>query len=172
MFNVYMKYLYIETYGYAMYVAICFLLACMVSPVLAQEVISVADETVTEMSQDLSSSSEVHKGLKDILCDASKEDCSTPVSISVCTAEAKVCADGSTVGRTGPQCTFAACPEEVEGFVGESHEQVDEGPVPQADKEVPVVMEEVEVIDEIQQAKGRTSPTLFQKILKFFTIWF
>lgn len=27
-----------------------------------------------------------------------------------CTQEAKVCPDGSSVGRTGPNCTFAACP--------------------------------------------------------------
>lgn len=28
----------------------------------------------------------------------------------VCTAEAKVCPDGSSVGRVGPSCNFAACP--------------------------------------------------------------
>ncbi len=28
-----------------------------------------------------------------------------------CAQEAKVCPDGSTVGRTGPHCTFADCPE-------------------------------------------------------------
>lgn len=28
-----------------------------------------------------------------------------------CTEEAKVCPDGSAVGRTGPQCEFAKCPE-------------------------------------------------------------
>ncbi|MDA8597129.1 hypothetical protein N9L26_02195, partial [Candidatus Pacebacteria bacterium] len=27
-----------------------------------------------------------------------------------CTADAKMCPDGSAVGRTGPDCTFAACP--------------------------------------------------------------
>ncbi len=27
-----------------------------------------------------------------------------------CTMEAKMCPDGSSVGRTGPQCEFAACP--------------------------------------------------------------
>lgn len=30
--------------------------------------------------------------------------------ISECTAEAKLCPDGSSVGRTGPNCEFAACP--------------------------------------------------------------
>lgn len=28
----------------------------------------------------------------------------------VCTREAKLCPDGSAVGRTGPHCEFAACP--------------------------------------------------------------
>lgn len=28
-----------------------------------------------------------------------------------CTMEAKICPDGSSVGRTGPNCEFAACPE-------------------------------------------------------------
>lgn len=29
---------------------------------------------------------------------------------SVCTLEAKICPDGSSVGRTGPNCEFATCP--------------------------------------------------------------
>ncbi len=29
-----------------------------------------------------------------------------------CTMEAKLCPDGSAVGRSGPQCEFAACPSE------------------------------------------------------------
>lgn len=29
-----------------------------------------------------------------------------------CTAEAKLCPDGTSVGRTGPDCAFAACPGE------------------------------------------------------------
>ncbi len=33
----------------------------------------------------------------------------TPVA---CTEEAKICTDGSSVGRTGPRCEFASCPEE------------------------------------------------------------
>ncbi|MDC0721390.1 hypothetical protein [Nannocystis bainbridge] len=35
-----------------------------------------------------------------------------------CTMEAKVCPDGSAVGRTGPNCEFAPCP----GPAGESPE--------------------------------------------------
>ena len=35
----------------------------------------------------------------------------TPSSVAVaCTMEAKVCPDGSSVGRTGPNCEFAECP--------------------------------------------------------------
>ena len=32
-----------------------------------------------------------------------------------CTMDAKMCPDGSYVGRVGPNCEFAACPEEVSG---------------------------------------------------------
>lgn len=31
-----------------------------------------------------------------------------------CTKEAKICPDGSTVGRTGPNCEFAECPAAAE----------------------------------------------------------
>jgi len=30
----------------------------------------------------------------------------------VCTREARLCPDGSAVGRVGPNCEFAPCPEE------------------------------------------------------------
>jgi hypothetical protein len=29
---------------------------------------------------------------------------------TACTQEAKICPDGSAVGRTGPDCSFAPCP--------------------------------------------------------------
>ncbi len=29
-----------------------------------------------------------------------------------CTLEAKICSDGSSVGREGPSCEFAPCPNE------------------------------------------------------------
>lgn len=36
-----------------------------------------------------------------------------PKSIGVaCTMEAKICPDGSSVGRTGPKCEFEKCPGE------------------------------------------------------------
>ena len=34
-----------------------------------------------------------------------------PVQVA-CTQDAKLCSDGSYVGRTGPNCEFAACPNE------------------------------------------------------------
>ncbi len=34
-----------------------------------------------------------------------------PLVEQACTQEAMVCPDGSTVGRTGPNCEFAPCPE-------------------------------------------------------------
>ena len=34
-----------------------------------------------------------------------------------CTMEAKLCPDGSAVGRTGPNCEFTACPEATAGFL-------------------------------------------------------
>lgn len=36
-----------------------------------------------------------------------------------CTMEAKLCPDGSAVGRTGPKCEFAKCPDEEIGDVGD-----------------------------------------------------
>ncbi|MEK7602572.1 MAG: hypothetical protein AAB472_03770 [Patescibacteria group bacterium] len=33
-----------------------------------------------------------------------------PVGITACSQEAKVCPDGTSVGRTGPACAFASCP--------------------------------------------------------------
>lgn len=35
---------------------------------------------------------------------------STQTSQKACTLEAKICPDGSTVGRSGPKCEFATCP--------------------------------------------------------------
>lgn len=36
-----------------------------------------------------------------------RPDLNNPVA---CTLEARLCSDGSAVGRTGPNCEFAACP--------------------------------------------------------------
>ena len=34
----------------------------------------------------------------------------TPILPVACTQEAKICPDGTSVGRTGPNCEFASCP--------------------------------------------------------------
>lgn len=39
-------------------------------------------------------------------------DSSAVEKVTMCTLEARVCPDGSTVGRQGPNCEFAACPGE------------------------------------------------------------
>lgn len=38
-----------------------------------------------------------------------------PAGQKGCTLEAKICPDGSTVGRVGPNCEFAPCPIETQG---------------------------------------------------------
>ncbi|MDD2807513.1 MAG: hypothetical protein PHW95_03285 [Patescibacteria group bacterium] len=35
---------------------------------------------------------------------------SQPSNLVACTMEAKLCPDGTAVGRTGPNCEFAPCP--------------------------------------------------------------
>ena len=42
----------------------------------------------------------------------SKKNSPTPIT-QACTEEAKLCPDGSYVGRSGPDCTFTACPKET-----------------------------------------------------------
>lgn len=37
-----------------------------------------------------------------------------PTNPVACTMEAKLCPDGSTVGRTGPNCEFATCPTPIQ----------------------------------------------------------
>ena len=44
--------------------------------------------------------------------------------MTACTLDAKICPDGSSVGREGPNCEFAACPGEG---VTETIEEVMEG---------------------------------------------
>jgi len=34
----------------------------------------------------------------------------SPGDVQACTQEARVCPDGSSVGRSGPNCEFAKCP--------------------------------------------------------------
>lgn len=46
-----------------------------------------------------------------ILVPPAQPSASIPV-MRACTLEAKLCPDGSSVGRTGPNCEFAPCPGE------------------------------------------------------------
>lgn len=76
-----------------------------------------------------------------------KKDTAHPddVDATACTEEAKLCPDGSSVGREGPDCEFAACPgEEAEGGdaieagaeagePAEDAEPTDEAEAPEAD---------------------------------------
>lgn len=39
-------------------------------------------------------------------------NCGPDQSPKACTQEAKLCPDGSSVGRSGPKCEFASCSEE------------------------------------------------------------
>lgn len=43
---------------------------------------------------------------------APKKDTTNPDGATACTEEAKVCPDGSSVSRQGPDCEFAACPSD------------------------------------------------------------
>lgn len=49
--------------------------------------------------------------------DTTDADGTEPVA---CPMDAKVCADGSSVGRSGPNCEFAACPGEEDTTIQES----------------------------------------------------
>ncbi|MCU0660518.1 MAG: hypothetical protein MUD00_02815 [Candidatus Pacebacteria bacterium] len=42
-----------------------------------------------------------------IYLNSKQKDSTTPVA---CTMDAKICPDGTAVGRVGPNCDFAACP--------------------------------------------------------------
>lgn len=44
---------------------------------------------------------------------AQPKQISPPASSKACPADAKLCPDGSTVGRTGPNCDFAPCPTQT-----------------------------------------------------------
>ena len=41
-----------------------------------------------------------------------KRDTASPMDAPACTEEAMICPDGSSVGRSGPDCAFAPCPTE------------------------------------------------------------
>jgi hypothetical protein len=43
-----------------------------------------------------------------------KRDTANPDDAQACTEEAKICPDGSSVARSGPDCDFAPCPDEAD----------------------------------------------------------
>lgn len=74
----------------------------------------------------------------------------TPVVPIACTMEAKICPDGSAVGRTGPQCEFAECPPlpeqnvpgDVSAYIESKADLIKlESPQPLAKIESPLVIE-------------------------------
>lgn len=58
---------------------------------------------------------------------------------AACTEEAKVCDDGTSVSREGPDCEFAACPGEAEEVLDDVLEDepadADEDPAEEADED-------------------------------------
>jgi putative hemolysin len=54
------------------------------------------------------------------IVDGGKDSCGCQLAPKceavACTEEAKICPDGSAVGRVGPDCEFAACPEPEKHF--------------------------------------------------------
>jgi len=50
-------------------------------------------------------------GLKQKCLRSWEENCTNIAAPQACTMEAKLCPDGSAVGRTGPNCEFAPCPQ-------------------------------------------------------------
>lgn len=61
-----------------------------------------------------------------------KKDTNTPEPKAACTEEAKVCPDGSSVGRTGPDCAFAECPAAAEPESDKPDGETPEGETPPA----------------------------------------
>jgi hypothetical protein len=45
-------------------------------------------------------------------CAAKQPPASSPDEAVACTKDAKICPDGTTVGRSGPDCEFDPCPDE------------------------------------------------------------
>ena len=63
-------------------------------------------------------------------CAPKTADTAKPEPTAGCTEEAKVCPDGSTVAREGPDCEFPACPGEDEAAASEDAEAEDSEEMP------------------------------------------
>lgn len=71
-----------------------------------------------------------------------KKDTTNPDGATACTEEAKVCPDGSSVSRQGPDCEFAACPgdeavPESDDAEGEGEPADAEAPTDEAPADAP-----------------------------------
>ena len=53
--------------------------------------------------------------------------CAPEPKLTACTEEAKICPDGSGVGRTGPNCEFAPCPGEEPVFCTQDVKECSDG---------------------------------------------
>lgn len=58
-----------------------------------------------------------------------EENCTRPSEPIACTMEAKLCPDGSAVGRGGPDCEFAACPPDNPSANDSLHGRITIGPL-------------------------------------------
>ncbi|MEX1367722.1 MAG: hypothetical protein AB1Z98_31630 [Nannocystaceae bacterium] len=82
-----------------------------------------------------------------LACSPTKADTANPDDIVACTEEAKICEDGSSVSRQGPDCEFEACPgEEME------EAEADAGDEPADDSTEPDEAEEPESDAEAEEA--------------------
>lgn len=78
-----------------------------------QTVVAVPPEVVPETSQEVPDSVPPVPDTNDTPADPLPQPEPAPTEPAeqvMCTQDAKLCPDGSYVGRTGPQCEFAACP--------------------------------------------------------------
>ncbi len=55
-----------------------------------------------------------------VACSPKKPPTSPDAGGVMCTMEAKICPDGSSVGRSGPKCEFAPCPAAAAPADGEA----------------------------------------------------
>jgi hypothetical protein len=69
-----------------------------------------SNENYTGLTVEMKLESEFTTALFDQILTTFKFSASPVTTQRACTLEAKICPDGSSVGRTGPNCEFAQCP--------------------------------------------------------------
>ena len=73
--------------------------------------LGVSDELIEKVEEDLGVEEEEEGNLeKEGKDEGSEAEGTTGQGAVVCPQDAKLCSDGSAVGRTGPNCEFAVCP--------------------------------------------------------------